>query len=328
MAERSTLTELVQIGLEAAGTPGTPVAATKRLQAMSITVNPNVDTDEFQPKGYKYPTLVTPTKEWTEGSVDGRLTYDEFLYALALAGITPAVVTAGGASTWTGSTSSAAPDTFRTATVENGSSVRAHRAPGTVLTELSYSIDRDGGCTIGGSSLGVRIEDGITLSPGAVESVPTPVLIGQASVFMDATSAAIGTTKLLRLHDLGWTLSGRANPVWTVDAAVPSYAATVETDPTCELSMSLEANAEGMGPLAVLRAGATRFVRVEAVGAVIGAGPATFRFRHDMAVKVKDVGDFGDTDGIVSTPWTFDVVHDAGWAKAQTFELINALPAL
>lgn len=329
MAERSTLTELCQIGVESLVAPGTAVAATKKLQAMSVAVNPHVDTDEFQPRGYKFPTLVSPVKDWTEGSLEGRLTYDEFAYALGLAigGLVVAPVGGGGAQRWTCTPSTSAADTPRTATVENGSSVRAHRAAGLVLPELSYTIDRDNGCEIGGSALGLRLEDGVTLSPGAVEAAVTPVLIGQVSVFMDTTVAGIGTTKLLRLADLEWMLSGHWNPVWVIDAAQASYAATVEADPTSELKLTLEANAEGMGPLAVLRAGQTRFVRVEAVGATI-AGADTFRFRHDMAVKVKSPSDFGDKDGLVTEPWTFDVVHDPGWGKSQTFELINTLTAL
>lgn len=325
MPERSTLTELCQIGIETV--LGTAVAATKTLQAASIKLDLEVDTDEFQPRGFKYPTIVTPTKDWTGGSLDGRLTYDEFLYLLALGVATPTVVTAAGVSTWTCAPSTSAPDTMKSATVENGSSVRAHRAPGLQLSDLSYSIDRDSGLSIAGTPMGMQLQDGVTLSAGATASNPTPILIGQVSVFMDTTSAGLGTTKLLRLHDLEWKLSSRQGPVWTLDAAQTSYAAPVETDPTCELMLTLEANSEGMGPLALLRAGSTRFIRVEAIGATISGG-STYRFRHDMAVKVKDPGSFGDTDGLVAMPWTFDVVHDAGWTKAQVFELVNAMPAL
>lgn len=329
MAERSALTEITQIGIEAGGAPGTAVAATKRLQALAIMLNPEVESDEFKPRGYKFPTIVTPTKEWCAGDLEGRLTYNEFQYPLALAVNSPVIVGAAGVFTWTFTPSSTAPDTVKTATIENGSAVRAHRAAGLVLPELSYTIDRDNGTEVGGTALALRLEDGITLSPGAVEvNNLAPVLVGETSLFMDALFANIGTTKLLRCKTVEWSLGGRFGPVWAIDASQPSYVGTVETEPSCQLTVTMQADAQGMGLLPVLRAGDVRYFRVEANGGPIGGTGTNRRFRHDMALEVADVGDFSEEDGVTSIDWTFDVVHNTAMGMAQTFELRNGQAAL
>lgn len=52
------------------------------------------------------------------------------------------------------------------------------------------------------------------------------------------------------------------------------------------------------------------------------------KFTHDMAVKVANVTDFSDSDGLFAIEWELSVVEDAGWGKAQTGTVTNLITAL
>ena len=77
MPERSTLNQVVQIGVES--TAGTAVAPTTVLAAMSIEPSPTAQVDQFRPAGQKYRSLTALGKEWTEAALSGRLTYNEIV---------------------------------------------------------------------------------------------------------------------------------------------------------------------------------------------------------------------------------------------------------
>jgi hypothetical protein len=91
----------------------------------------------------------------------------------------------------------------------------------------------------------------------------------------------------------------------------------------------LEADTVGMGPLTQLRAGATRFLRIEVVDtALIGAGPATYKFWFDAAIKFNAASEFSDEDGVYAVDWPFTIVHDPTWAKAFLVTVVNNVAAI
>lgn len=328
---RDAVNEKVQIGVEA--TPGTLVAATRRLNALSFEAGVEFDADEFRPTGSKFPTLVTPTKEWTAFDVAGRVTYDEIVYpassVFGTATVTPGSGPDAGTSSWrfvAGSGSDTTPKTF---TVEEGQTDRAHRAGRVTLESLGFTFDRNNAPELSGSAFGLALEDGITLTAaGVTDTPPVPVQIGEVTVYLDATAGAIGTTKLGGLFDVELELGDRANPVWLIDAALDSFAGVAEGETMGEGSMTLEASAAGMAHLATARAGATRFLRIEAIGPNIAATSVPHRFRLDAAVKIADVDDFGEQDGRRTIGYSFTVVRDGTLGHGMALEVRNALTAL
>lgn len=90
----------------------------------------------------------------------------------------------------------------------------------------------------------------------------------------------------------------------------------------------LAADATGMDLLNTMRTGATKFIRILAVGEQIGAGPAHNTLTLDTAIKISDVSDYQNEDGIVAIEWTGTFVHDATWGKAFNVQVINSLSAL
>jgi hypothetical protein len=327
MPERGALSQVIQLGVETV--EGTPVAANKLLQATSIAPSLQSEGSDFRPMGSKYRTLVIPGKEWIEADISGLATYDELLYLLAgLIGAPTTTVTGTTGQQHVFTPSSTAEDAAKSFTIEQGSSVRAHRFAGGVLSALGLEFNRDN-VEVSGTMIGTGFTDGVTLtaSPTAIPAVP--ILPTEVNVYLDTTSGALGTTKLLRALATGFSLSDKFGPLWTLNSAVTGYAARVETEPTAEGHLLVEADATGMGLLSARRAGATRFLRIEAISAnLIGAGPAVYKLWCDFAIKVNAGVDFEDADGVFATDWPFTIVHDGTWGKAMQFTLVNSLATL
>src|SRR5919109_3965922 len=121
MAERATIFQTVQIGVEA--TPGTAVAANKKLEALSIEPAAQVDIDKFRPMGNKFPTLTQIGKDWVEAGLSGVASYSDLTYVFSSLLVATTVSDLGGvpaAKSWTFDPDSDGPDTSKTYTVEHG----------------------------------------------------------------------------------------------------------------------------------------------------------------------------------------------------------------
>lgn len=327
MAERSALTQAAQIGVEV--TPGTGVAANKLLSSLGIGPAIEVDMQRFRPQGQKFPSIITPGKEWVTADLEGVGSYSEIVYPLSslcnyAAPVQQAATTAY---KWTFAPAARAEDTIKTFTVEQGGAVRAQKFAYGLVNELGITFNRDG-VTLDGAMMGQRLQDGIvmTAAPTAIEE--KPILPQEIDVFINDTSGALGTTKALRVLEAAFSLGDRFGPVWTLNSANTSFAAHVETEPSGRLELLVEADAEGMAMLTAMRTGASKFVRVKATSPDLAGAAIPYSFQLDAACKVAEVGDFDDADGLYAIRWTFDIVYDATWAKAFQIEVINKLTAL
>jgi len=321
--ERSSLTQGVQVGVEA--TPGTAVAANKKFISIGITPAIQMDPNRFRPMGQKFASIVVPGKEWVEASIEGVGSYTELTWFFASVfkdpGAPSTVDTSG--KKWTFSPAPAAEDTVKTFSVEQGGAVRAHKFAYGLVTDLDITWNREE-VAVSGTMLGQKISDGITMTATPTTPPEVPILPGEVDVFLDPTFAALGTTKLTRVLEVKKSIASRFAPVWVVDSAQASYVAHVESEPTTEVTLSMEADVAGMAQLAQMRAGSTKFLRVACTSATLaGSATAKYALVWDSAVKIKDVGDFSDEDGVYAIEWTFEVVYDAGWTKALTIDLTN-----
>jgi hypothetical protein len=326
--ERSSLTQGVQVGVESV--PGTNVAADKKFSSIGITPSVDVDMQDFRPMGTKYRTIVTPGKEFVTADIDGKGSYTELIYLLACCLVSPSAPSTVDVSgkQWDFAPSATAEDTVKTLTVEQGGVVRAHKFNYGVVTEIELDMNRDG-VDISGSMIGQRLSDNITLTVGPTAILMLPILPTDIDVFVDPTSVALGTTKMTRVLNANVHISDRFGPIWTLNSALSSFAATVETEPTAELTLLMEADTQGMANLATMRGGATQFARVKATSPTLaGNATAPYSMTWDAAVKVSDVGDFSDEDGVYAIEWTFTIVYDGTWAKAFTAQVVNKISAL
>src|SRR5207244_5167404 len=142
--------------------------------------------------------------------------------------------------------------------------------------QFGLTFDRDR-ADLAGALLGRAQTTGITLtaSPTAIPLIP--ISPKEFTVYADTTSAGLGTTKLGRLLRGNFSFgASKYLPLWVVDAAQASFIDVVESTPTATFSALVEADATGVGFLANVRAGDTRFVRIQAVGPLI-AGASNYK---------------------------------------------------
>lgn len=329
MAERSSLNQVIQIGVES--TPGTAVATTKRFQSIGIEPSPTVELDQFRPSGQKFRSLATLNKEWVTAQVAGKPTYTEIIYMLSSLIDTGTITTPGGATNarnWNFAPDSFDDDTPITYTVEHGSSFRADRFAHGLMTEMSMSFSRSS-VELSGSMMGQELEDGVTLTGSQTSLDLIPVLPSEVSVYLDDTAAELGDTKLTRVISAEASLSSRFNPVWVLDAAEDSFVAVVEAEPDLSCTLVMEADSVGMAQLTTMRTGVSKFLRIHAVsGTEIDAATNNYELMIDVAVKVSDTSGFSDSDGIYAIEWSFVGVHDATWGQALDVNVQNAATAL
>src|SRR5215831_18291185 len=146
MGERSTITQLIQLGPESV--PGTQVAATKIMSAMMLSIDPTLPIDEFTPSGFKYDTVTVAGREAVAGKLTGVPTYTEMVYPLSsLFGAAAITTPSGGTASrlWTFNPSPNLEDTPKTFTVEYGStSNRAFKFGYGLFTSFGFSWDNTG----------------------------------------------------------------------------------------------------------------------------------------------------------------------------------------
>jgi hypothetical protein len=327
MAERTTITQVLQLGLET--TPGTSVAAGKFLPSVMINTGLDGNFTEQRGSGNKFPINYIPGKEWAVGSLSGNPTYDELTYMLAsiLNKVTPSVVGTTGQS-WVMTPSSTVEDTVATYTVEQGSAVRAQKFTFGQFTSLTLSGTRDS-ITMSGDIMGKGFTDSITLTAAPTAVGQIPLLPKHVDIYMDDTSAGLGGTKMTRA--LSWELkvANRFAPLWVVDSAQTSYVASLEQPIDAGFTAKFEADAQGMGLLTTARAGAKKFVRLKVTSDQLAGTAIPYSLSWDMCCEVKGFpNSIDDQDGVYAVEWEMGMVHDSTWGKAQSVTLVNKTSAL
>ncbi len=326
MPRRTTLTQQTQLGVET--TPGTSVAANRRLRSVSIDLAPEGNIRAFRATGSKFPSVAAPGKEWSSGDMEGAGTFTELLYVISGILGSPATTTPTGGTTtrqhdWTIAPSALQdPKTF---TVEKGSSVRAHKASYVFINELGLEFNREE-INVEGGVVGQAITDGVTLTGSPTDIALIPILPSQVSVYLDTTFAGLGTTKLLSVMSANWSLGDRFETFWPLDAAVPSFKDAFEVEPSSEITLTMEADATGMALLTPLRAGDIRYVRIEAVGATI-EGALPYRLRLDCPLRFTEMPGLDDEDGIYGVSYTASLFDD-GVNGAGSIRLVNTIAAM
>lgn len=341
MPERQSVSQIQQIGKET--TPGTAVAATKRLGSMNIALGVNAETNMFKPQGAKFATVQALNREWATADVSGQPTYDEVIYPLSGVFGSPVTSQIMDSATPTGayqhvfSPKTDQADTPQTFTLESGDAVQAEKAANLVFTAFGLSISRSE-VSMSGSALARAITKAITLTPGlALPTALTPILPGHVSLYTATTAALLGTTQtqLLRVINANPSVGDKYGPAWFVNSSQPSFETVVEPmdGPSSDMGMAVEADAVGMGLLDRLRDGATVYLRLEAKGGanIYNAGTQLNlqrRFCWDMAIKAREIGTWSDEDGIWGIPYTFQMVHDTTWGKSQQVTVVNTVATL
>ena len=271
--EQSTINQKLQFGAESTSALGTNVAAGKLLLCYDLQWGPMADIKMYEGTGRKYPATQIENSEWVEGTLGGTLDYNGIIYLLAstMGSVSPV---AHGASTtakdWVFTpplTGSIVPQTY---TIEQGDpNVRARKVNYGVFTEYTFKGDRQTGITIGGKLLSQALQDGITMTSSPTTVALAPVAGKHINIFLDPTSAALGTTQLLKVLSLDYAFTGVYGPFFPFNRANLGWTAHVDLNPGCVIKVLIEADSTGMTPLTQMQTGSTQFLRIQAQGLII-----------------------------------------------------------
>jgi hypothetical protein len=331
--ERAKGLDKVQLGVEATGAKGTVVAANRYLGSLDSfgpAVNLGINS-ERRPMGSKFAEYVVPNREWVEADFDGPLTYGEIVYLLSSAYkrlAAPVGPSPAGAYTWRFEIDRFVQEDPQTYTVEIGGAEGAERFAYGLIPDLSIELGTED-VGLSGKFLGKDYTTGavLTAAPTSVERVP--VHPSHVSAFMDPTPGALGTTRLTRAFTAELALTDHWGAVFAMNAQLArGWAAHVERKPAISLSLTVEADAVGMGLVAAARAGSTRYLRFQAIGGQIGAGPDTYELTIEGAFKISEVGEQDEDQDVTTQAYDLIPTYDSTLGYALAIEAVNMVAAL
>lgn len=269
--ERTSVNQHVQIGAESTSALGTNVSATKELLCYDVTFHPMGDTVFYRASGRKYDAEQEQNTEWVEGAWSGSMDYNGIIYPLVSVGGNVAAATHGVstvAKDWIITPPVTGSIVPRTYTVEQGDSVYAHKVNYLLFNDIGYTIERKK-TDFTGKSVSQSLQTGITLTSSPTIVALAPIAGKHVNVYQDASWATLGTTQLLKVLKVQFSFSNVYGTFFPLNRANASFTAHVDTVPAATLKLLVEADATGMAMLADWEAGTTRFIRVQAQGAVI-----------------------------------------------------------
>lgn len=320
MPEVASIFSGVQIGPET--TPGTSVAASKLLSYLSLEPGIELTMNRFRPMGQLVASAITPGQDSTSWNVSGQGSYSELIYPFCslLTNVAPTTVDTS-AKLWDFIPLGRSEDTIKTFTIESGSATRAQKATYGLFTGLELTFNRTDGIGVSGSAMGQAITDNITLTATPTSVEDKPILPTHLDVYVDTTSAGLGTTKLTRDFNAVWRCNDKFGAVWPINSTAASYSSHTNTEPTIQMELTVAADSQGMGLLADARLGSTKYLRLSAIApaayGLAGGTTAPYQLLIDMAGKISNINAFDDQDGVKILTYTFDAVYDSAWSTGR-----------
>lgn len=165
---------------------------------------------------------------------------------------------------------------------------------------------------------------------GLVPILPTQVCVyafAAAQTTISTTTNETDTYKLFDVMEVGFTVSGRYGPYYTLDCSQSSFATMIEMPPTMQLVTKIQANTEGLAYLTQLRNSGTVFFRIKAVGATISSAEE-YEFTLDFAGKIGRASELSDSDGVYAVTWTWDAVPELTNGGPLEIAVVNNVTAL
>ena len=333
-----TINQRVQLGVESTSALGTAVAASKLLECFTWTLGIDADVSTFGSSGHKYDEVQEENWEQTSIDVSGNMDFNGVIYLLASAmgSVNPAAHLASAtAKDWIYTPpiyGSIVPQTY---TLQQGDSIRARSLPYALINSFSYKGTRKTPFSVSAKGFGQSLTDGITLTSSPTAVALSPVVGKFFNVYLDTTSAGLGTTQLTSCYSVDYSFDSVYAPFYPLNRSNASFTGHIDTKPKATLKLILETDATGLATMQTtyLQGGATAYVRVQAVGNQIandGPGAINATFQHDMACKVGKPSPFKDEQGIYAVEWELTVVEDPNWSSgtAQKVTVTNLLASL
>jgi hypothetical protein len=273
-SEISSINQQVQIGAESTTALGTAVAASKLLKCFTWNIGIDPGVSFFGSTGHKYEEAQEEDWEQTVFDVSGNLDFNGVCYLLAgaMGSISP---TAHGSSSvakdWVFTppiTGSIVPQTY---TIQQGDSVRARSFPYGLFNSFGYKGTRKTPFTVSAKGFGQSMTDAITLTPTPTSVALAPVVGKFFNVYLDTTSAGIGTTLLTRCFSADYAFDAVYDPFYPLNRSNASFTGHVDVKPKTTLKLIIACDSVGLAAMqtSYLQTGSTAYIRIQALGKII-----------------------------------------------------------
>lgn len=335
MAVRSTINQKVQIGIEV--THGTAVACSKVLSSFTWTLGEKPTTKQFRGSGRQFPGASALL--FKEGSLkaSGPGDFGENTYLFAMLWGAPTSALDGASSTvytntWTPPLTGSYAGVVKSATLQMGEST-GEEYTYNVLTGFGYKINRKQELAFDFEGINQGFTTGVSLTASPTEVAQTPMTGAEANVYLDATSAGIGTTLIATdLMDAEFKASGYFAGYYPVNRVNNSFGDLVDKEKKHDFTMTLQATSTSLGYIATYNnTGARAYIKVDAQGPVIDAGNSlNAEFTHEMCCFMTGYEPMSDVDGVYAYKTMWCVAEDTAWnsGQAQQVVLTNLLNGL
>ncbi|MGE0294936.1 MAG: hypothetical protein AB7P97_21530, partial [Hyphomonadaceae bacterium] len=316
---RSYVNKGIQIGVES--TPGTAVAANKRLPSLSFNLGPQVDSKQYRGMGFKFNTINQSHKIWSEGNIEGPLSYNEIIYPLATMFTPPTPTTPGGGTNsreWLFTPLAQGNETLKTLTVEQGDSIAAQIAAYVACRGLNFEFAEDD-VTVNGPIIGRAPTTGsMTGSPTSIAQIVASAR--DIDVYIHTALGSAGADLFQSGNKLTDAISGnfsigeKLNPRWVHNTDFDSYKDLVETAAELTMSYRSEFNAQARAIFDLIASNPLRYVGIRITGPIIeGAIPYVF----EIAAACNITGaEEEDADGVYAYKFDFTPRYDATLTSA------------
>ena len=335
MAVRSTINQQTQWGLEI--THGTAVACNKVLASFIWTLGEKPTTKQFRGSGRQYPG--TSALLWKEGSFKasgpGDFGENTFLLAMALGAPVSALSglsTTAYINTWTPPLTGSYASTAKSATLQMGETT-GEQYTYNVLTGWGYKINRKQEIAWDFEGINQGFTTGVTLTASPTEAEQIPMTGAQANVYLDPTSAAVGTTLISSdLMEAEFKASDYFAGYYPVNRANTSFGDLIDKEKKHDFTMTLQATTAALGYITTYNnTGAKAYFKVDALGPVIDATHSiAAEFSHEMCAFMTGYEPFADSDGVYAYKTMWCLAEDTAWGtgQAQIIALTNLLNGL
>jgi hypothetical protein len=328
---RGTVNQGIQIGVET--TPGTPVAANKRLPSLSFNLGPQLDSKRYRAAGYKFDTVSRVHKIWSEGNVEGPLSFEEIIYPLATMFTPPTPTTPAGGTLsreWKFVPLAQGNESLKTLTVEKGDSLAATIIAHVAARGLTFNFDTDD-VNVNGPLIGYAPATGsMTASPTAVPQ--TVASARDIDVYINDVLGANGATLFQSGNKLTDAISGNFSigeklvPRWVHNTDHASFKDLVETPSDLSMEYMSEHNAQSRAIFDDIADNPLQYVGVRITGPVI-EGSIYYVFEVVAACHITAAGE-EDADGVYAYNYTFVPQHDNTLTSAFWIRVVNTRTAL
>ncbi len=266
----ASINQIVQLGVET--TPGqVPGSGSNRvMRHLTYNLDPDFQYAMYRGSGQRFNSIQTLKAEMSKFKLGGPISYTELAYPFGGMFGQPAFTTPANGVAARQLAFSPKPNGAQggvTYQIQNGDAVRTRQFNYAVHTGIDLTIKRSGDSVVsGGDGFAQQTQPNVTLtaSPTAQSQLPAPPI--NFNAYLDLTSANIGTNALAQCVEAQFKTSGWYAPLWFLVRGNASYGTVVDTPPatTCLLRIMPDSAVDNLWVQA--RAGATVYIRLDAVG--------------------------------------------------------------